>query len=119
RKRSRYSPRRQLQGCSFAERMPRDRREIKAARGAKPGDDRECRCVEANLKPTCDGEYFARRFYPSSFRELLPSSVRNCVCSAERGLSNFLPPSPTARCRCPRSELPTFSPPTCWSYTDR
>src|SRR5438477_5595064 len=63
----------------------------------------------ANLKPKCVGEYFARQFCPSSFRELRPSSERNCVCSGARGLSNSPAPNPIAECRCQHSGHPSSS----------
>src|SRR5439155_21976845 len=78
-----------------------------------------CASSVANLKPKCVGEYFARRFCPSSFRELRPSSERNCVCSGARGLSNSPPPNPIAECRCQHSGHPSSSRPTQWPYKDR
>jgi hypothetical protein len=40
----------------------------------------------ASLKPEAAGEYSARRFCPSFSQGLRPSSARNYVCNAGRGL---------------------------------
>ena len=59
----------------------------KATRQVALAIARVCSSPVANLKPKCAGEYFARRFCPSSFRELRPSSS-NTIMFATRG-ENF------------------------------
>src|SRR5436190_3810317 len=78
-----------------------------------------CASPIANLKLKCVGEYFARQFCSSSFREPRPSSSHNDVCNAGRGLSNFLPPNPIVKCRCRHSGRPSSLRPTEWPYKDR
>src|SRR6266513_860036 len=79
---------------------------------------RGCLSRVASLKPNCAGEYLARRFCPSCSQELRPSSGRNGVCNAERGLSNFLPPNPIAKCRGRHSGHPSSLRPIGCSYKD-
>src|ERR1043166_9036788 len=54
-------------------------------------------------------EKIARRFCPSFSRELQSSVARNDVCNAARGLSNFVPPNPIPKSRCPRGGRPSVS----------